>query len=428
VVSDLHAVLALTSAEELPRKIVEAAMTSLGAEDASLLLPGPDGTLRLAYSSRIPESEWPDVRIPLGGSIAGKVARTRKPTIIQDPDPLEGKRQLIRSSIVFPIVSQTALLAVLSFNRSHPRPRFELSDLERATALSASVRLALENAHLLHRMIDADRTTMLSHLTAGIAHEINTPLQYARDALAYLRSTFDDFAALVAAQKRAIDAAQSATSRAAVEAIEAIEAIETRMDLAYTLEASPKAFEQLKDGLEHIADVVATVKRMTDDGRRSSLRFDVNEEAREAIDRARSAAPLTLTIEARLASVPKVPGNPADFSEALMCLLENAIQSIERTGAPGKIEIATSTDEGNVVVAVSDTGTGIPREISRKVFDPFFTTQDVGRGRGLGLAIARSIIVERHGGSLTFDSREGHGTTFFIRMPLGETEAERFAS
>ncbi len=425
MIEDLHAILALTSAEEVPRTIVENAMKSLGADDASLLVPGPDGTLGLAFSSRIPESEWPDVRIPLGGSIAGKVARTRKPAIIQDPDPHEGARQQIWSSIVFPIVSQTALLAVLSLNRLYPRPRFESVDLDRANALGASVRLALENTRLLHRMIDADRSATLSHLTGGVAHAINPPLQYVRDAIAYLRSTFDDLAALVDAQKQAIAAARGAVPSAM---LEAIEAIESRRALSYAIEASPNAFEQAKEGVEHITEIVARVQRMADDGRRSSLRFDVNQAVRQAIDRARRAAPVTLAIEARLASIPNVLGDPTDFGDGLTCLVENAIQAIERTGRPGKIEIATSADERKVLVAVSDTGDGISPEIARKVFDPFFTTEGAGQGRGLGLAIARSIIVERHGGTLTFDSRKGRGTTFFIRLPIDALEVGRLAS
>ena len=77
------------------------------------------------------------------------------------------------------------------------------------------------------------------------------------------------------------------------------------------------------------------------------------------------------------------------------------------------------------MIAISDTGGGIPEAIRTRIYDPFFTTKEVGRGTGQGLAIARSVVVDRHKGSLTFESEVGKGTTFFIRLPLDPGESSK---
>jgi signal transduction histidine kinase len=88
------------------------------------------------------------------------------------------------------------------------------------------------------------------------------------------------------------------------------------------------------------------------------------------------------------------------------------------TGERGQI-IVCSRREGDVVeIAIADTGTGIPERIRHRVFDPFFTTKPMGRGTGQGLTIARSIVVERHGGQLWFETEPGRGSTFFVRLPV----------
>ena len=94
------------------------------------------------------------------------------------------------------------------------------------------------------------------------------------------------------------------------------------------------------------------------------------------------------------------------------------------SGVRGLITIRTRAVGREVVIGVSDTGAGIPAEVRDRVFDPFFTTKPVGKGTGLGLAIARTIIVDKHGGTLTFDSVAGTGTTFFVRLPIDARQDE----
>ena len=116
---------------------------------------------------------------------------------------------------------------------------------------------------------------------------------------------------------------------------------------------------------------------------------------------------------------------PGEFNQAVFNIIVNAAHAI--AGAPGEdssdkgtITVQTRRDGEWAEIRISDTGSGIPEEVGMRVFDPFFTTKEVGRGTGQGLAIARSVIVDKHGGTLTFDTKMGEGTTFIIRIPMSE--------
>jgi two-component system, NtrC family, sensor kinase len=111
-----------------------------------------------------------------------------------------------------------------------------------------------------------------------------------------------------------------------------------------------------------------------------------------------------------------------DLNQVFLNLLVNAAHAIEDaikgTSKKGKITVCTRCDNDCVEVRIADTGIGIPVEARDKIFDPFFTTKEVGRGTGQGLALARAIVVEKHGGTLTFETELGKGTTFIIRLPI----------
>ncbi|HSR99252.1 MAG TPA: ATP-binding protein, partial [Kofleriaceae bacterium] len=122
-------------------------------------------------------------------------------------------------------------------------------------------------------------------------------------------------------------------------------------------------------------------------------------------------------LEKELAPLPPVTCFIGELGQVFLNLIVNAAQAME--GQPrGKLSVRSAVDGDHVVVSVADTGGGIPPEIRERIFDPFFTTKEVGRGTGQGLAIARSIVVDRHGGSLSFDTAAGQGTTFVIRIPI----------
>jgi two-component system, NtrC family, sensor kinase len=129
-----------------------------------------------------------------------------------------------------------------------------------------------------------------------------------------------------------------------------------------------------------------------------------------------------------LGELPAVPCQLGDLNQVFLNLLINAAHAIgdvvKGTEARGMIRIVTRAAGDWVEIAITDSGTGIPEEVRDKMFDPFFTTKEVGKGTGQGLALARAVVVDNHGGTLTFVSEMGKGTTFLVRLPLRTAEVE----
>jgi signal transduction histidine kinase len=124
------------------------------------------------------------------------------------------------------------------------------------------------------------------------------------------------------------------------------------------------------------------------------------------------------------AALPPVYCLPGEFNQVILNIIVNAAHAIaavvgDAAGGKGKITVRTHRDDDWAEIRISDTGSGIPEAIRERIFDPFFTTKEVGRGTGQGLAIARSVVVDKHAGTLSFETELGKGTTFVIRLPVG---------
>jgi signal transduction histidine kinase len=132
-------------------------------------------------------------------------------------------------------------------------------------------------------------------------------------------------------------------------------------------------------------------------------------------------------LETHFGELPPVTCYAAEMHQALLNLVANAADAIgevfKTTGAKGRLTVSTSRENGDAMIRITDTGAGIPGDIRQKIFDPFFTTKEVGKGIGQGLTIARNIIVRKHGGSLSFQSDSGKGTTFIVRLPIESGES-----
>jgi signal transduction histidine kinase len=128
-------------------------------------------------------------------------------------------------------------------------------------------------------------------------------------------------------------------------------------------------------------------------------------------------------VHTELAALPLVRCNAGEINQALLNLVINAAHAVQdvvaHSGGKGRIDVRTRREGDQVEIAISDTGGGIPAAIRDRIYDPFFTTKQVGRGAGQGLAIVRAVVVDKHGGSLRFETAPGAGTTFFVRLPVG---------
>jgi two-component system, NtrC family, sensor kinase len=278
---------------------------------------------------------------------------------------------------------------------------------------------------LERELAQAQKLESVGQLAAGVAHEINTPVQFVSDNVQFVRSSLPDIVAVIRAYRNLQQAAQSGSDVAAAAHLAA--AAEKAADLDYVLENAIPAVDSSMEGLARIAAIVRSMKEFAHPDQAEKKHADLNRAIRSTLVVACNEYKYVAEIDAEFGELPPVPCHLGEINQVILNLLVNASHAIadvvKDTGGRGKITVRTRLDGGAVEISIADTGTGIPDAACNKVFDPFFTTKGVGRGTGQGLAIARSVIVNKHGGSLHFTTESGVGTTFYIRLPIDTAAA-----
>ena len=284
-------------------------------------------------------------------------------------------------------------------------------------------RNAAEELQREHSRLQAQKLEDIGRLASGIAHEINTPTQYIGDNLRFFQEIWNDLKQLIAfygGMKRAVEEGQSLESFR-----DRLQALAEEIDLDYILEETPDAIEQAMEGNRRVAEIVQAMREFAHPGEDESAGIDVNRVIQSTIMVTRNEWRYSAEIVQDLdPDVPIVPGVSSAFSQVILNLIINAVHAIrarnkDEPNRKGTITIVSRKRQRDVEIRISDTGTGIPEAIRDRIFEPFFTTKPLGEGTGHGLAIAHSIIVRKHHGTITVESEEGKGTTFIIRLPLG---------
>ena len=268
----------------------------------------------------------------------------------------------------------------------------------------------------------AQKLESIGQLAAGIAHEINTPTQYIGDNTRFVRDACGDLFKLVVEQGRLFTAARAGAVPA--ELLDAVEAAAKLADVEYLTAEVPRALEQSLEGVGRVSKIVRAMKEFSHPGSTEKTPTALNKAIESTVTVCRAewkyVAELVTEFDAALPPVPVLPG---EFNQIILILVVNAshaIADVVGDGAKGKgtITVSTRRDGEWAEIRIRDTGTGIPEKARGKIFEPFFTTKGVGKGTGQGLAIAHSVVVGKHGGTIHFETETGKGTTFVIRLPL----------
>tara|TARA_B100000674_G_scaffold28334_2_gene19855 strand:+ start:3429 stop:5123 length:1695 start_codon:yes stop_codon:yes gene_type:complete len=278
---------------------------------------------------------------------------------------------------------------------------------ERTIQLQEEIRQRME---LETQLVHAQKMEAVGQLASGIAHEINSPSQFANDNILFLKDAVEGFIA-------EIDRAENAPD-------------DKEMD--FLKENAPQAVEQAKEGIGRITTIVKSMKNFayrdaTSEKKPNDLNQAIRSTAVVATNEWKYHAELEMNLDETL---PMVPCNIGEINQVVLNLIVNGAHAIRdrfEDGQKGTLIVATNhyPEKDCVVISITDNGGGIPEDVQARIFEPFFTTKEVGVGTGQGLAIAHNVVVKSHGGQIWFDSKPGEGTTFFISLLMTQHSEEK---
>jgi len=276
---------------------------------------------------------------------------------------------------------------------------------------------------------DVDRAHSLKmrsmgQLAAGIAHEINTPVQYVGDNIHFLKEAFETIAGLLRTGADLLAAARE--GRAGSEQVRQLEAECARADLGFLMTEVPGAIQHALDGVERISRIVRAFKEFAHPGPAEKTPADLNAVIETTLTVAHNQWKYVADLFTDFDPVlPPVPCHPAEINQVVLNMVVNAVHAITDAIAQGRmirgvITVATQLRDEWAEIRIADNGVGIPEIIRERIFDPFFTTKAIGRGTGQGLAICHAVIVQKHGGRIMVESEVGQGSVFTLSLPLSE--------
>ncbi len=255
----------------------------------------------------------------------------------------------------------------------------------------------------------------LGGLAAGIAHEINTPVQFVGDNAHFLRDVLRDVGAAMARYRELIDATEEGRAARAE--------IDEELDIDYLIENGAPATERVIEGIDRVASIVRAMKDFAHPDGAEKAAVDLNRTVETTLTVARNEYKYIADLKMELGELPTVTCHQGEIAQVILNLVVNAAHAMAEQGSGengtrGELTVRTFTEGDVACVTIADNGSGIPEAVRARIFEPFFTTKPAGRGSGQGLAISRAIVEKGHGGKLSFETELGRGTTFFIRLPV----------
>jgi PAS domain S-box-containing protein len=256
----------------------------------------------------------------------------------------------------------------------------------------------------------------LGRLSAGLAHEINAPIQFVGDNTRFLAEAYHDMLELLLVYRECLGIGSGELSwqdrqRRAAEA-------ERKADIDYLTAEVPAAVAQSLDGIERVASLVRAMKSFSYKDSAHGTYADLNEAIKTTLTVARNEIKYVADVVLDLGDLPEVFCHVGDLNQVFLNLLVNSADALQEKDERGEIRITTHVEGNTAVISFADNGSGIPEHLRHAIFEPFFTTKGIGKGTGQGLALAHAIVTEKHGGTIEMRSAAGQGTEFTLRLPV----------
>lgn len=279
-----------------------------------------------------------------------------------------------------------------------------------------------EKLHI--RLLQSQKLESVGQLAAGIAHEINTPLQYVESNVRFFAEAFQGAGDLI--HRYDSLAADARQDRLESKAVTEIADSKEKVEWEYYAEEIPQALEQTGDGLSQVSRIIRALKEFSHPGTKEKTLTNINRIIENALTIASHEWKHFATIENNLdPAIPQIACLADEMGQVILNIVVNAAHAIagkitdSSRDTAGVITVSSRRVGGFIEIRIEDSGTGVPKAIQDRIFEPFFTTKEVGRGSGQGLSIARDVVEVKHGGTITFESEEGVGTTFTVLLPIG---------
>lgn len=279
-----------------------------------------------------------------------------------------------------------------------------------------------ERNHMEVQLRQAQKMEALGTLASGVAHEINTPIQYIGNNVAFLGDATKDLVLLFRKQQAIIEQTEAAGLFEAD--IADYKSAAAQLDLDFILDELQLAIEQSQGGVEHVTNIVAAMKEFAHTPNEEMSPVDLVDVVRCAVDISKGEWKTSARIVVdEMSGLPNVLGHRGELNQVALNLIINAAHAVlEKGDTDGIIKISAETTKGYVLLHVEDNGAGIPEAVANRIFEPFFTTKEVGKGTGQGLAFCYDAVVNKHHGCIDVDSIPGKGTRFTISLPIPPDE------
>jgi signal transduction histidine kinase len=396
---------------------------ALDVEDGHFEYIGPQGPRRLGFA----EDAWKQV-----GFLDRLMPRDRHDAVRTRIDQTETGHFELEATVLTQDEKRLDLRWVVNCETSDGTGQHKIM---RGMMLDVTEQRRLEND-----LAQAQKLESVGRLAAGVAHEINTPVQFVSDSVLFVREAMDDLTGIVDKYRELRGAAEklgdTGHDQAVRAAAKAAEEAEDDADLDYILENAPMALDRAREGLGRVAAIVRSMKEFAHPDRKEMVQTDLNQAIASTLVIASNEYKYVAEVETSFGELPPVSCYAGEINQVVLNLIVNAAHAIGDVvkGNPpgvdtkGKIRVATRVLDDMVEISIADSGKGIPPDVRSRIFDPFFTTKEVGKGTGQGLAIARTVVVEKHKGTLHFETEMGRGTTFYIRLPVNEAASSSESS